>query len=353
MSISELTICGAGIFGLTLAWNALKRGVGVTVIDPGGPGHGASGGIVGALQPHTPDPWNTKKQLQLESLLMARDFWPEIEAATGLASGYSQVGRIMPLLTDRELELAHARGKASRNVWGDNAVWEVVDAPALTEWCPPSPTGYYVRDTLSAILHPRLATAALAAAVTERGGRIEKDAPLSPCVIWATGWQGLLDINTDLNKTVGNGVKGQAALLECNAAGQPQIYADGLHIIPHLDGTVAIGSTSERSFEDPTRTDGQVEALVERARHLMPQLAEAPIVASWAGVRPRAFSRAPLLGPWPGRAGHFIANGGFKIGFGMAPKCAELVLDLVLGGADNIPAEFHTDAIDRLTATQS
>ena len=34
----------------------------------------------------------------------------------------------------------------------------------------------------------------------------------------------------------------------------------------------------------------------------------------WAGLRPRARSRAPMLGAWPGRPGHFIANGGFKIG---------------------------------------
>ena len=50
---------------------------------------------------------------------------------------------------------------------------------------------------------------------------------------------------------------------------------------------------------------------------------------------------------WPGRPGHFIANGGFKIGFGMAPKCAALMADLLLDGKDAIPPEFHSDTLTK------
>ncbi|MBS0565688.1 MAG: FAD-dependent oxidoreductase, partial [Proteobacteria bacterium] len=35
------------------------------------------------------------------------------------------------------------------------------------------------------------------------------------------------------------------------------------------------------------------------------------------------------------------ANGGFKIGFGMAPKVAEVMADLVLYGRDAIPEGFR------------
>ncbi|MGB5066218.1 MAG: FAD-dependent oxidoreductase, partial [Albidovulum sp.] len=64
-------------------------------------------------------------------------------------------------------------------------------------------------------------------------------------------------------------------------------------------------------------------------------------IERWAGVRPRAKTRAPMLGGWPGRPGHFIANGGFKIGFGMAPKVAAVMADLVLEGHDRIPDGFR------------
>lgn len=337
----DLTIYGAGIFGLTLAWEALARGCTVTVIDPNGPGAGASGGLVGALQPHAPDPWNEKKQFQFESLLRARSFWAAVEAASGHPTGYAAVGRLHPLPTDKDVALARHRHAAARTNWQDRATWEIIEAPDPA-WCPPSGTGFYLKDTLSAILHPRMATLSLAEAVRKKGGHIVTNASPSETVIWATGWQGLADLSQALERPVGNGVKGQALILDHNAAGQPQIYADGLHIIPHLNGTTAVGSTSERAFEHPTETDALLDDVHARAVAQVPALAGAAILDSWAGVRPRAQSRAPLLGPWPKRPGHFIANGGFKIGFGMAPKCAETLLDLILDGQDTIPDSFHT-----------
>ena len=87
--------------------------------------------------------------------------------------------------------------------------------------------------------------------------------------------------------------------------------------------------------------DAQLDALVARAREICPALADAPVIDAWAGVRPRAQSRAPLLGGWPGRPGHFVANGGFKIGFGMAPAMAAIMADLVLSGEDRIPDGFR------------
>ena len=51
-----------------------------------------------------------------------------------------------------------------------------------------------------------------------------------------------------------------------------------------------------------------------------------------------------MLGPWPERPGHFIANGGFKIGFGMAPKISEVMADLILEDRDQIPKGFEVTA---------
>jgi glycine/D-amino acid oxidase-like deaminating enzyme len=124
----------------------------------------------------------------------------------------------------------------------------------------------------------------------------------------------------------------------------PQIFGDGLHIVPHTDGTTAIGSTSERDYDDPSGTDAQLDPLIEKARALCPGLRDAPVIERWAGLRPRAKSRAPMLGPHPTKPGAFIANGGFKIGFGMAPKCADLLADLVLEERDAIPESFRPDA---------
>jgi len=337
----DLTVRGAGIFGLATAWAAQKRGASVRVVDPNGVGSGASGGIVGALQPHTPDVWNTKKQFQLDALLMAHDFWGEIEATSGISTGFAKAGRLQPLAGEREVVMARARAQGAAEFWGDAAIWEVVEAETAGDWRPPSDTGLYIHDTLSCLIHPRRACESLAAAITARGGDIVQEAADEGSTLWATGWKGLEDLNAAFGQPIGNGVKGQAALLRHDAAGRPQIFAAGIHIVPHLDGTVAIGSTSERDFTDPESTDQMLDDVVQRATELMPVLKGAKVIDRWAGVRPRAKSRAPLLGTWPDRPNHFVANGGFKIGFGVAPMIAQTMCDLMLDGKDTIPSDFR------------
>jgi glycine oxidase len=51
-----------------------------------------------------------------------------------------------------------------------------------------------------------------------------------------------------------------------------------------------------------------------------------------------------MLGAHPLNKGRFIANGGFKIGFGMAPKVAEVMVDLMFDGRDAIPDGFRVAA---------
>ncbi len=339
----DLTIKGAGIIGLSIAWAALYRGARVRIVDPFGVAAGASGGIVGALAPHTPERWNDKKAFQLESLLTAESFWAGVGAASGAATGYARLGRLQPIADDHTLALAETRSIAAQTLWQGRAEWRIVPS-GQSQWEPASPTGFLIRDTLSARLHPNQACHSLAAAIESRGGQIVRQADDQGQVIWATGHQGLSQLSRHFSRPVGAGVKGQAALLHYEAQKLPQIFAGGVHIVPHDDGTVAIGSTSEREFSDPQSTDEQLDDVIARARSALPLLRDAPVVQRWAGVRPRARTRAPMLGPWPGRPGHFIANGGFKIAFGMAPHIATVMTALILDQNDMIPGEFRVEA---------
>ncbi len=344
MAMPEITVRGAGIFGLSIAWVLTRRGASVRVVDPYGAGSGSSGGLVGALAPHVPENWNDKKAFQLDSLLMAEAFWAEVQAAGGVDPGYARTGRVQPIGDDQALGLARARTQGARDLWQGRAVWEVIRVEDAGDFVPLSPSGYLIRDTLTGRMHPRQACAALVAALRAKSVDVVPEAPDRGAVIWTTGWRGLLDLSEAFAKPVGAGIKGQSAALAHDAGSVPQVFVDGLHIIPHANGTVAIGSTSERDFDTPDGLDAQCEDLIARAVAAMPMLADAPVVDRWAGVRPRARSRAPMLGAWPGRDGHFIANGGFKIGFGMAPKVAEVMADLVLDGRDSIPDGFRVEA---------
>jgi glycine oxidase len=341
MARYDVTVRGAGIFGLSIAYEAAKRGAKVQVIETVAIGAGSSGGLVGALSPHVPDSWNEKKAFQLESLLMAQAFWDGVAQAGGVDAGYARLGRLQPIEGLAGVDMARARIAGAAQNWGNHAVWEVRAATGAV-WEPASPSGYLVHDSLSARVHPRRAGAALAAGIMALGGRvILGDAADQGHVIWATGLAGLADLGRDLGRPMGGGVKGQAALLEWDAGTLAQIYADNLHIVPHSDGTVAIGSTSETTWEDAAATDDRLDEVIARARAIVPALAAARVIDRWAGIRPRAITRAPILGAWPNRAGHFVANGGFKIGFGMAPKIAQVMADLVLEARDSIPPDFR------------
>ena len=340
----ELTVRGGGAFGLSIAFEAARRGARVRLIEARRIGAGSSGGTVGALAPHVPENWNPKKQFQFESLRMAEGFWTAAREAGGKDAGYARTGRVQPLMDAAQVARAQERAAQAATLWQGFAEWRVVEGGDLGPLAPAAPSGFYVFDTLTARAAPRAAGASLAAAIEALGGEIVlgEAEEIGP-VIHATGAEGVAELSRTLGKSVGGGVKGQSALLRYDAPDAPQVYAESLHVVPHADGTVAIGSTSEREFEDGAATDAQLDALVEKARRLCPALADAPVIDRWAGVRPRAKSRAPMLGAWPGRPSHFIANGGFKIGFGMAPKVAQTMVDLVLEGRDAIPEGFRVE----------
>ncbi len=338
--MADVTVLGAGIFGLSVAWACQKKGATVRVIDPDGPGAGASGGVVGALAPHVPDKWNDKKAFQLDSLLMAEAFWAEVAEASGLSPGYARNGRFQPIADQRQLALAHERSEKAVDLWRGEARWEVIPADAVP-LTPVSPTGLLIHDTLSARIHPRRACAALAAAIVARGGEVIREGVQAGAVVHATGVAGLEELGAATGRNAGDGVKGQGALLAFSAPDMPQIFAESLHVIPHEDGTTGVGSTSEREYDDPASTDALLEDVIARAVSAVPALAGAAVIERWAGLRPRAKSRAPLLGAHPVHEGEFIANGGFKIGFGMAPKVGAVMADLVLDGVDAVPAAFR------------
>src|SRR6056297_1378186 len=206
MTMADVTVRGAGIFGLSVAWACARRGARVQVIDPAGPGAGASGGIVGALAPHVPENWNDKKAFQFDSLIMAEAFWAEVAEISGQSPGYARTGRIQPVTDAAGLTRARERETGAARLWQGKAEWRV--GPARGDWCPRSPTGYVVHDTLTARLHPRRACAALAAALRAKGARVTRDGTDEGRVLRATGVADLERLNAGHPRLVGSGVKG-------------------------------------------------------------------------------------------------------------------------------------------------
>ena len=342
MATPDITIYGAGIFGLSIGFEILKRGFKVKIVDISKPGFGASGGLLGALAPHTPDNWNEKKEFQLSSLLMQQKFWTEVYAISGVDVQYSKNGRIIPLIDDRAVKLSLGRTESAKKLWKGFASWETI-SKIDTNWYVASPTGLYSYDTMSAQLNPRKACKSLELAVKKLGatieGNVNNSVDKNGLQIWATGHQGLNTLSKEFNKLIGDGVKGQAALLTLDRRTHPQLFTDGIHIIPQQNNLVAIGSTSETiwTHEQP---DSQLDQIIQKAKQVCPALINSEIKERWSGIRPRVKGRSPLLGPHPSKENIFIANGGFKIGIGLAPKVAEVTANFILNQQDMIPKRF-------------
>ncbi len=351
---TDVLVIGAGVFGLSCAWACLRRGMRVIVAEAAVPGAGASGGVVGALSPHPPEAWSARKQFQLDALRSAPAHWAEVAAAGGLGSGYVRLGRLIPLADDAARARAEARAEGARTHWHDAGSWTVAPADRHSGWLAPqaAPHGA-VFETLSARLTPRSAVAALAAALSARGGRLRcgwralavedrsvrfDEGSIAAGVVIVAAGVGGRDLTPDLPC---RGVKGQAALLRADApAGAPLITADGVYVVPQPGGRVAVGSTSEDDWDDPTRVDARLDAVIAQAGALCPALAGAPVIERWAALRPRAARSDPMIGWAPGRTGVLIAGGGFKIGFGIAHAIGESLADMVEGHAPPLPPGF-------------
>ncbi len=350
-----VVVVGAGIFGLSCAVACAMRGMPVTVLERNAPGAGASGGIVGALSPFLPDPWNPKKEAQLAALVGGEAHWARIAALSGHDPGYARVGRLMPLMSGAALDRAEAMMRAAGERWPESFTWDLIAPDALPRWIAPAAAPFgVVRETLSARLQPRRALAALVAALAALGGRLRpgvevtglgenggvetSEGPVrADAVVLATGSGGAALTG---RRIAGRYVKGQAALLECTLPRMPLIFDDGLYVVAHGDGRVAVGSTSEASWDEAGATDAQLDVLIDQARVLCPDLATAKVVLRWAGLRPRAPRPDPLVGPLPGVPGVFLADGGFKIGFGLAPAVGAGIAAMIAGEPSCLPDAF-------------
>ncbi len=345
---ADVIIVGAGVFGLWAARNAIRAGKKVLLLEKRKVGSGASGGFLGALMPHMPDRWNGKKQAQFEALVSLEAAIAELERDTGVSCGYRRCGRLMPVTNEKALAIVHARIEGATANWPGYAMehWPTLTGTVAQGWLSQQVAAFGVQwDNLSARLDPRALISSLAmfvrangdlqegtqvtgladhAVVLADGSRLEAEQ-----IIVANGWEAYPLLQLWLQtltggEQVGRGVKGQAILLSFehdNTA--PIVYHDGAYAVPQSGARVAIGSSTVENWQgDPNWFDPQDTGFAGKAQALVPQLAGAPVLEQWAGVRPRNmlgpnFTQA-WIGDMPGLKGVSARIGGFKTGMAMA-----------------------------------
>jgi len=356
----DLAISGGGVFGLSLGYRALKAGLSVAVLEKDRVGAGASGGLLGALMPHMPARWNPKKEFQFQSLKGMAAHIAELEDATGMKTGYARCGRILPLTSEDKLHHHLERAEESLLRWHPDETgftYEVEPAGSRSDWlaADAAPFGL-VYETLAARLSPRDYLSALAAYISSNGHLLEGTDAVSfdeetaqvqlasgetvtaGAFIYANGFSAFPQLAQVTGQTIGRGEKGQALILEgAGLEGRPAIYCDGLYVVPHDNGTVAVGSTSERHATDTVVDPAATQDLLARATRFCPALEGRAVLEEWAGVRPRCNKRDPMAGRLPGKNRTYAALGGFKISYGIAQLIADALVCEIIGAKPKAP----------------
>ncbi|HEV7433450.1 MAG TPA: FAD-dependent oxidoreductase, partial [Pseudorhizobium sp.] len=349
-SQKDLVIIGGGIMGLWAAVKADRLGIPTLLLEADRIASGASGGLLGALMPHVPDRWNEKKQFQFDALVSLEAEIAQLEDETGRSCGYRRSGRLIPLPKPHLREIALRHREEAKENWrakGRDFAWNVLDESggfgldrAYTE-------AGVVHETLAGRVSPRILMSVLAERLrASQHVTVVEGAPVARvepeqkrvvlknaaeisfghCIVAAgpPSFPMLDAVGLPSPRSLGRPVKGQAALLKADMdPAHPIIFLNGLYVVPHDDGMVAIGSTSEEEFDAPFATDAKLDDLLERARQLVPALRQAEVVERWAGLRPKAIGRDPMVGLHPEYPNLIALTGGFKVSFGIAHRLAD------------------------------
>lgn len=345
--MSQVTVVGGGIIGLLAARELRAAGLDVTVLDRGEVGREASWAGSGILSPL--HPWRQPEAVQPLSLWSQRAY-PDLAAALAAESG------VDPQLQISGLLLPDCADAESAHAWADR--WQVplesLDAAALRHAEPalaPRSAGLLLPQ-VAQVRNPRLMRA-LRVALQRAGvlfeehcqvhGFVQRDdriaaldtshgrRPVQLLLVTTGAWTGELLRACGLTLPI-EPVRGQILALQTEPGlVRHVVLAEDHYLVPRRDGLVLAGSTVERVGFDKTLSPAAASALRAAAARLVPALADAPLVAHWAGLRPGSPDGTPYIGRHPQFENVFVSAGHYRSGLTLAPASAALVCALITG----------------------
>jgi glycine oxidase len=352
--MSDLLVIGGGVVGLSIAYEASRRGRNVTVIDAGQPGREASWAGAGILPPAGHGSLDPLEQLTALSNRLHAQWTDELRSETGCENGYRRCGGLY--ITRHPKEIA-ALPEFTAWLESRHIAAERLTAAELATLEPAlKPTGYlafaYLLTDECQIRNPRHLKALLTAlagrgvtivpeAGTEnfevRGGRITQVRTRAGnfsadqiCIAtgsWTSDVVRQLGVNLSIKP-----VRGQIALVRLPEVPFTRIVNEGpRYLVPRDDGRVLIGSTEEDAGFDRSTSQPAIDELLAFAASISPCLAEGKLEQAWAGLRPASRDGLPYLGAIPGLDNAWIAAGHFRSGLQLSPGTATVLNQLMAG----------------------
>ena len=356
---SDVLVVGGGIIGLSVAWRLAQRGMSVALLERDRIGGSASWAAAGVLAAGAWQRRDAAVEFQRKSLRLYPRFCAEVAEASGIDPEYANCGSIELLFEEQKLRMALVETDAAEAYldFENKPVLRLL-TPADARQIEPKVTanclGAKLCSFTSQVRNPRLLRA-LAIAARAAGARIiegceasalrrdgerivgvhtrQGDFSAKTTVLCAGAWSSQVDPQIETSMPV-HPVRGQIVLLHMQPSSlQCIIRHRKAYVVPRLDGHILIGSTVEPDAGyDVNCTAEGIAILLDQARRMVPPLASARFVQTWAGLRPGTVDRRPYIGPVPGCDGLIAATGHYRTGLGLAPLTAEVVADLVIHG---------------------
>ncbi len=113
------------------------------------------------------------------------------------------------------------------------------------------------------------------------------------------------------------------------------VRAPEAYLVPRSSGKILVGATVEDAGFDKSVEPQTIGMLHRAASVLIPELASAPVVQSWAGLRPGTPDDLPIMGE-TGIPGILVSSGHFRNGILLAPAAARVMADLIMGRSSAI-----------------
>jgi len=353
----EAVIVGGGVIGLACAWRAARRGARVALVEKAEPAAGATRVAAGMLAPVGELAFGEPELLKMTMAAaeLYPDFIAELEAATGISTGYSRCGALHVAL-DRDEAAGLRRVHELQRSLGLGAEWlPPRRCRELEPGLNPSFNGG-VHAPAEAAVDPRALTATLTAALegervdvmsgtegtealldgerivgvkTDRGRELHAAA----VVLAAGAWSARAEWLPERARPPVRPVKGQILELRGRDGKAPCeriVASERVYLVPRPDARLIVGATVEEQGFDTTVTAGGVHELLRESYRLLPEVAEMELVEAAAGLRPGTPDNLPLVGPTP-LDGLLWATGHYRNGILLAPLTANTIVEQLEG----------------------
>ncbi len=365
--MNRVVIIGCGVVGAAIAYElSLVPNLSITVIDQQPPAQGATGAALGVLMGVIShkikgNAWRMRQT----SIQRYETLIPELEAIIGYKIPFNRQG-ILKLCFEGEnltkweklLEIRQSQG------W-DLEIW---DSSQLLLKCPQLSNNNIIAGVYSPQdrqLDPTALTNALVEAAKHNGvnfqfgvkvdnfkscksenldvdvcreiqtttGKLTADWFVVAAGLGSTPLTASLQQAVDIRPVLGQALHLRLKQQLGDANFQPVITGNDVHIVPLSKEEYWVGATVEFSsnHDDIVPDAALLDQVMQQAIAFCPDLANATVIKSWSGLRPRPEARpAPIIGHLPGYSNVLLATGHYRNGVLLAPATAQAIREAIL-----------------------